>query len=133
MCSHKLSAVTCRVFSVISVCLSSTLFVLICPIPSLPRDDLSSSASLSIHFSFTMNIPSSVPEGPFPEITHPSLWHGRVGAFITPIRTRCQHMIASTISGEMGAAYTELRTYTLHTSYTDCRTSRRIFLSPTHT
>lgn len=62
------------------------------------------SISLSVHFRFTTSLSTSAPEGPFQEITHyhPSLWRGRVGAFITPIRTRHQHMISSPISGGRG-------------------------------
>lgn len=41
--------------------------------------------------------------------------HGCVGAFITPITTCCQHMIATTISGDLRGAYTDCtRTHSTH-------------------
>lgn len=47
----------------VAVCLAAALFALICLIP---HDDPSSFVSLSILFSFTMNIPSSNPWGALP-------------------------------------------------------------------
>lgn len=111
--------------SVEQKCLSVWLIVSICfylplfPIPHHPLS-LSFPLTLSIHFSFTMNITTSIPEGPFQEITHyhPSLWHRCVGAFITTIWMRQQHMIAAAASGGLQL--------TRRTSYTDCQTSRCI-------
>lgn len=107
MCFATCLQIGCRLqLPAPSKCLSVWLIVSICfylPVFPIPHHPLSLyfPLTLSVHFSFTMNITTSIPEGPFQEITHyhPSLWHRRVGAFITTIRMRQQHMIASAVSG----------------------------------
>lgn len=94
-----------------SKCLSVWLIVSLCfylaVFPTPRWSSVSSSLSLSIpvhplliYYEYHNICPL---RGPFQEITHPLLWHKRVGAFITPIRKRRQHTIASVVSRGGGA------------------------------